>query len=58
LADTLADIQAMLPLGLARSERMLSDPPEVVEIWFADGANASACFKASPQSEPATPVAG
>jgi hypothetical protein len=35
LADTLAGIQAMLPPGLARSERMPADPPEVVEIWFA-----------------------
>jgi hypothetical protein len=35
LADTLAGIQAMLPPGLVRSERMPVDPPEVVEIWFA-----------------------
>src|SRR6476469_4614309 len=35
LADTLAGIRAMLPPGLVRSERMPSDPPEVVEIWFA-----------------------
>jgi hypothetical protein len=35
LADTLAGIQAMLPPGLVRSERMPADPPEVVEIWFA-----------------------
>jgi hypothetical protein len=35
LADTLAEIQEMLPHGLTRSERMPVDPPEVVEIWFA-----------------------
>jgi hypothetical protein len=35
LADTLGGIQAMLPPGLVRSERMPVDPPEVVEIWFA-----------------------
>jgi hypothetical protein len=35
LADMLAGIQAMLPPGLVRSERMPADPPEVVEIWFA-----------------------
>ena len=34
LADTLAVIRTMLPIGLVRSERMLGDPPEVVEIWF------------------------
>jgi hypothetical protein len=36
LADTLAEIQEMLPHGLTRSERMPVDPPEVVEIWFAE----------------------
>lgn len=35
LADTLAEIRAMLPPGLAWSDRMPADPPEVVEIWFA-----------------------
>ena len=35
LADTLAGIQAMLPPGMTRSERMPVDPPEVTEIWFA-----------------------
>ncbi len=35
LADSLAELQAMLPAGLARSERMPVDPPDVVEIWFA-----------------------
>jgi hypothetical protein len=35
LADTLAEIQEMLPHGLVRSEPMPVDPPEVVEIWFA-----------------------
>jgi hypothetical protein len=36
LADTLAGIRAMLPPRLVRSERMPVDPPEVVEIWFAE----------------------
>ena len=36
LADTLAGIRAMLPPGMKRSERMPVDPPEVVEIWFAE----------------------
>src|SRR5689334_21952282 len=36
LADSLAEIQAMLPSGLVRSERMPADPPEVVEIWFVE----------------------
>ena len=36
LADTLAGIREMLPPGLVRSERMPADPPEVVEIWFAE----------------------
>jgi len=35
LADTLTGIRAMLPSGLVRSGRQPSDPPEVVEIWFA-----------------------
>ena len=36
LADTLGEVQAMLPPGLVRSERTYADPPEVVEIWFAE----------------------
>jgi hypothetical protein len=36
LAETLGGIRAMLPPGLMRSERMPRDPPEVVEIWFAE----------------------
>src|SRR5690349_4091649 len=35
LADTLAGIHEQLPSGLVRSERMLADPPETVEVWFA-----------------------
>jgi hypothetical protein len=35
VADTLAEIHARLPEGLARAERQPADPPEVVEIWFA-----------------------
>ena len=33
LADTLGALHAQLPLGLVRSEP--SDPPEIVETWFA-----------------------
>ena len=33
--DTLAELQAMLPPGLARSPRQPADPAEVVEIWFS-----------------------
>src|SRR5689334_14326945 len=36
LADTLAGIRELLPPGLMRSERQPADPPEVVEIWFAE----------------------
>jgi hypothetical protein len=36
LADSLAGIRDQLPPGLVRSERMPGDPPEVVEIWFAE----------------------
>jgi hypothetical protein len=34
LGHTLAEVQAQLPLGLTRTERQPSYPPEVVEIWF------------------------
>ncbi len=34
VADTLAEVQAMVPPGLERSARAMTDPPEVVEIWF------------------------
>ena len=36
LADTLGELQAMLPPGLVRSGRHHVEPPEVVEIWFTD----------------------
>jgi hypothetical protein len=36
LADTLAELQAMLPPGLARSPRQPVDLPDVVEIWFSE----------------------
>ncbi|MFL5287895.1 MAG: hypothetical protein ACJ8AW_44740 [Rhodopila sp.] len=41
LADTLADIRdplppGLLPPGLVRLERQPVDPPDVVEIWFAE----------------------
>jgi hypothetical protein len=36
LADMLVSIQEQLPHGLVWSERQPGDPPEVVEIWFAD----------------------
>ena len=35
LADTLAELRAMLPPDLDRSERQLGDPPAVIEIWFS-----------------------
>jgi hypothetical protein len=35
LADTLAGLHAQLPVGLVRSERQPSDPPEIVETWVA-----------------------
>ena len=38
LADTLAALHAQLPLGLVRSERQPSDPPEIVETWVAASA--------------------
>ena len=34
VADTLAEVHAQLPAGLARAGRQPADPPEVVEIWF------------------------
>ncbi len=34
LADTLADLHAMLPPGLERSDRQRHDPPDVIEVWF------------------------
>jgi hypothetical protein len=34
VANTLAEVQAMLPPGLERSARDMTDPPEIVEIWF------------------------
>jgi hypothetical protein len=34
IAQSLSEIQASLPPGLARSERQPVDPPEVVEVWF------------------------
>ena len=37
VADTLAEVQAMLPSGLDRSARQPADPPDVVEIWFSSG---------------------
>jgi hypothetical protein len=35
LADTLAGLHTQLPIGLVRSERQPSDPPEIVETWVA-----------------------
>ena len=37
LADTLGELQAMLPPGLIRSDRQPGEPPEVVEIWYVGG---------------------
>jgi hypothetical protein len=36
VADTLAEIHAALPPNLVRTDRQPVDPPEVIEIWFAD----------------------
>lgn len=34
LADTLAGLQAQLPIDLVRTDRQPADPPGVVEVWF------------------------
>jgi hypothetical protein len=34
-SDTLAGLHAQLPPGLVRSKRQPSEPPDLVEIWFA-----------------------
>jgi hypothetical protein len=34
-ADNHAELQAMLPAGLSRSDRQPGDPLDVVEIWFS-----------------------
>jgi hypothetical protein len=34
VADNLRALQAQLPRDLVRSERQLTDLPELVEIWF------------------------
>jgi hypothetical protein len=35
VSNSLAEIQQQLPAGLQRFERQPVDPPEVLEIWFA-----------------------
>jgi hypothetical protein len=35
VADTLAELHVQLPPGMERLERQPSDPPEVIEVWFA-----------------------
>lgn len=35
IGGTLGEIHEQLPPGLVRTERDHSDPPEVVEAWFA-----------------------
>ena len=35
VADTLAELQEMLPPDLERLLRQPADPPEVVEMWFS-----------------------
>jgi hypothetical protein len=35
VADTLAELRAQLPPGLEHSKPQPSDPPNVLEIWFA-----------------------
>ena len=34
VADTLAELQAMLPRRLERSDRRACDAPELVEVWL------------------------
>ena len=36
VADALAEIHATPPPNLVRTDRQPVDPPEVIEIWFAD----------------------
>jgi hypothetical protein len=36
VADPRGEIHAALPPGLERTERQPAEPPEVVEIWFAE----------------------
>jgi hypothetical protein len=36
VADTLAEIHAALAPNLVSKDRQPANPPEVVEIWFAD----------------------
>ena len=35
VADTMGELHAALPPGLARSDRQPADLPEVVEVWFS-----------------------
>ena len=35
LADTLAELHAMLPADLEQFERQAIDPPDILEVWFA-----------------------
>jgi len=35
-ADTLAELHDQLPPGVERSDRQIADPPDLVEIWFAE----------------------
>jgi hypothetical protein len=37
VATTLAELHALLPVGLTRSPRQAADPPGVVEIWYSAG---------------------
>ena len=34
VADTLAELQAMLPAGLERMDWRICDAPELVEVWL------------------------
>jgi hypothetical protein len=33
-ADTSGEVQAIMPPGLERSAWKMTDPPEIVAIWF------------------------
>jgi hypothetical protein len=37
VAPTLGNLHGLLPAGLTRSPRQPSDPPGVVEVWYATG---------------------
>ncbi|MFL5280770.1 MAG: hypothetical protein ACJ8AW_07150 [Rhodopila sp.] len=36
VGETLEELRVQLPQGLVRSARVPGDPPDLVEVWFAD----------------------